>query len=100
MTTAVAAQSVHLVAYLQRRGSGTMISLDVSGLPRHVKCELMLMDRDGRTERAATWWSGTGRASGVTASTSEPLSQVRALQVRAENKEVITDWVARPDRRR
>jgi hypothetical protein len=49
------AAGVHASASLRPENRGTGVDLDIDGIPRGVRCELVAVGRDGREQPTGTW---------------------------------------------
>jgi anti-sigma factor RsiW len=80
--TAAAAQGpVHARLWLRPTAAGTRVTLKLSGVPAHEKCELVAIDSAGHREVAATWDATYEGVASVTGSVAFPTSRLQRFVV-------------------
>jgi hypothetical protein len=72
---------VTATAWLTEREWGTEVRLRLVGVPAGEWCSLIVHDRDGNTETAASWTVQYGEDVDVPGSTAEQVEQIRDLEV-------------------
>jgi hypothetical protein len=84
-TLALSAQEtsprVSATAWLTDREWGTEVRLRLGGVPAGQWCSLIVRDRDGRTETAASWIVQYGEEVDVPGATAAALDRIRDLEV-------------------
>jgi hypothetical protein len=66
--------------WLRPSDAGTALRIELGGVPAEATCRLVVVDRDGRREVAASWrasYSGTASVDGSTAFPAERLASLR-----------------------
>ena len=79
--TAQDTSSVSATAWLTDREWGTEVRLRLGGVPAGQWCSLIVRDRDGRTETAASWIVQYGEEVDVPGATAAALDRIRDLEV-------------------
>ncbi|MGH8823475.1 MAG: anti-sigma factor family protein [Jiangellaceae bacterium] len=92
VTAAETADGVTATAWLTANARGTGIRLHLGGVPGGEWCSLVVRDRDGRTETAATWQVRYGEDVDVPAATTDvAIDRIDELVVMtADGEELVT----------
>ncbi|HET7312429.1 MAG TPA: zf-HC2 domain-containing protein [Mycobacteriales bacterium] len=81
-TAVAAAGPVHLTVKLADQANGTKIDMTMSGVTRGLRCSLVAIGRDGRTEDAGWWeatYEGTAHITGTTSIARKDLTQLKVV---------------------
>jgi hypothetical protein len=94
VTAAETAGGITATAWLTPNATGTGIRLRLDGVPAGEWCSLVIRDRDGRTETAASWQVRYGEGVDVPTATTVTLDQIDALVVTTAVGEELVSFPA------
>lgn len=81
---------VRLTADLLPRAWGTAMRIQASGLPSHIRCELIADGPGQAAQPAGWWWSGQGSVSSVIVATSWHLGQLSQVELVADGRVLVS----------
>lgn len=83
-------------AALTPKAWGTEVELKLSGLPKNVRCLMVVHDRSGRTETGGSWASGHYGTSTIPASTSVNQQDITRIDIVSDEGDLLVS-LPRPD---
>jgi len=94
VAAAETADGITATAWLTPNATGTGIRLRLDGVPGGEWCSLVVRDRDGRTQTAASWQVRYGEDVDVPTATSVPLDRIDELVVTTADGEELVSFPA------
>jgi hypothetical protein len=94
VTAAETADGITATAWLTPNAAGTGIRIRLDGVPGGEWCSLVVRDRNGRTETAASWQVRYGEGVDVPTATTVTLDRIDALVVTTADGEALVSFPA------